>query len=202
MARRIKINWGYWLALGLLLSLMLAATGCMKSIKEVPVVDGRGNPVLGQDGKLLTVKQELTNETAYGDQQVDLKKHAISHQKPQVAITLAPGASLKAEGGEVKIESFVQLPKEAITVVEYQGDVAKVLIAGKEYLMPISILYALGWGPNYGRGPAGTQNYNLTTQGDNSPATVTGGNMGDFSVAPSTTTTTTSNDDHSVQGAQ
>lgn len=189
-----RLPWAYWLCLAALATGLAGTTGCMKSTKEVPVLDGKGNPVY-QDGKLQTVKHELTNETAYGDQQVELKKHAISNQKPQIGITLAPGASLKAEGGEVKIESFVQLPKEAITVLEYQGDVAKVLVAGKEYLMPLSILCALGWGPNYGHGSTGSQTYNLTTQGPNSPATVSGGNTGGITITPSQTISTT--DDHS-----
>ncbi len=172
----------------------LALMGCSKSTVSEVAVGSDNKPLLDADRKPIILQHELTNETAFHHDQKDLKKTAIVNQKPLVGVTLEPGATLKAEGAPVRIEAFVPLAKDFITIVEYQGDVAKVLIAGKEYIMPLALLYSLGWGPNFQRpANAGTNNYQINTQGDGSGVNVSGGNMGNTTttVSPSSTTTTT-----------
>lgn len=213
--RRIKINWGYWLALGLLVAMLTAGSGCSylsaKNTVYTPVFNQQGQLMVGSDGKPLTTRQELTDEAAY--YQAQLMGAQIASQPifkltfPDQAQVAGMQAAL-ANPNQATPYAVANLLAGASLEVRapHNGQIGQYR---SEWANWIPVLAMAGYGAftvdrmanvavaGFGAARGTVNNINASQQ-----AGVQVGSPGGQVNTPTTTTTTTSTDDHSVQGAQ
>ncbi len=215
MVRRIKINWSYWLALGLLGAMLTAGSGCSylsaKNTVYTPVFNQQGQLMVGSDGKPLTTRQELTDEAAY--YQAQLMGAQIASQ-PIFKLTFPD--QVKANGMQAALTDPSQAAPYAMSNLlagaslevraPHNGQIGQYRSEWANWIpvlaMAAQSAFVTDRLANVAVAGFGAARGTVTTINASQQAGVQVGSPGGQVNTPSTTTTTTSNDDHSTQGAQ
>lgn len=97
----------------LLLAAAMAAGGCAsnKIVTEYQTPEGT---------VYKTVSTDMTDSATFHFKQMELKEVALTNQKPLVEILIPKGATLKAEGGDIKISAYVPVGKELAQINQYR----------------------------------------------------------------------------------
>lgn len=192
--RRIKISWGYWLALALLG--LLAGCNQVVATKTTPVLiqgaDGTVAPVYDQSGQMVTKTETVPEAHAFYEAQAKNEPIFEMSAPNGQPITLPPGTRL-----------VVRVP----TVIKQNvSDLVQAIREGKSLLPWAFGIYTvdrLERVADRGISAAGDKNVNVQASDGAGVNVAAGNNTGPATgSSPSTTTTTTSTDDHSSEGAQ
>jgi hypothetical protein len=146
---------------------LIVGIGCASNTKTIK---------LGPDGKPVEIAYDMTDSATYHDRQAELKKAALENQKPLSTLVIPKGATLKAEGGDIRIETYAPPLEVLLALRQYEEPIIRGLRENGGIVGLLGTMYALGWGPN-NKPQGGGTHYNHSFNGnENSPMAVGNGN--------------------------